>query len=160
MNIKKFISYGYCLGMLYGSAFAGDPESVPDRYISLALQGDLNQAESLFSSINPHTASISDIELASRFQARFIKQSENLSPATGDAFTDAVVSSYREYWIGTLMGNMSGQEGEEFLRASLRRDTIRLSPAEHTSRASDIFEFVGEIFDGKGVHYLGTSDPP
>jgi len=146
--------------MLSGSAFADDPDSVADRYISLALQGDLSAAESIFTSINPDTASIFDINLASQFQARFIAQSENLSPGTSDAFTDAVVSSYREYWIGTLMGYMSSQGGEDFLRASLRRNIIQLGPAEHSSRASDIFEFVGEIFDEKGVHYLDTPAPP
>jgi hypothetical protein len=41
--------------MLSGGAFADDPDSVPDRYISLALQGDLSRAESLFASMNPNT---------------------------------------------------------------------------------------------------------
>ena len=146
--------------MLSGSALANDPESVPDRYISLALQGDLSRAESLFTSIHPDTASISDIELAAQFQARFIDQSEILSPGTGDAFTDAVISTYRKYWTGTLMGYMTSQEGEEFLRASLRRDVIRLGPAEYSGRATDIVEFVSDIFDEKGVHYLDTPAPP
>jgi hypothetical protein len=146
--------------MLSGSAFADDPDSVADRYISLALQGDLSRAESLFTRMNPDTASIFDIELAAQFQARFIDQSEVLSPGTGDAFTDAVISTYRKYWIGTLMGYMSSQEGADFLAASLRRVIFRLGPAEHSSRASDIFEFVGEIFDEKGVHYLDKPAPP
>ena len=146
--------------MLSASAFANDPESVANRYISLALQGDLSAAESLFSSINPDTASIFDIELAAQFQARFIDQSEVLSAGTGDAFTDAVISSYREYWTGALMGYMSSQEGDDFLVVALRQVIFRLGPAEHSSRASDVFEIVGEIFDEKGVHYLDTPAPP
>lgn len=146
--------------MLSGSAFASDPDSVPDRYISLALQGDLSRAESLFSSMNPDTAPISDGELADRFQSRFIEQSEDLSPGTGDAFTDAVVSAYRKYWILTLVGDVSSQEGEDFLESSLRQVLSKLNKAEFSSPSAGVFELVSEIFDEKGVHILDTSAPP
>jgi hypothetical protein len=160
MHIIKFISYGLCIGMLSGGAFAGDPDSVPDRYISLALQGDLSRAESLFASMNPNTVSISDVELAARFQARFIEQSENLLPSTGDDFSDAVISAYRKYWILTLIGDMSSQEGEDFLESSLRQVLSKRNKAEFSSPSTSVFELVGEIFDAKGVHYLDTRAPP
>ena len=160
MYIIKFISCSLCLGILSGSAFAGDPDSVSDRYKSLALQGDLRRAESLFIGMNPDTASVSDIELSERFQVRFIEQSEDLSPGTGDAFTDAVVSAYRKYWVLALMGDMSKQEGEHFLESSLRRVLSRQGKAEFSSPSASLFELVGEIFDEKEVHYLDTPAPP
>ena len=160
MNIIKFISYILCLGALSGSTQASGPDSVSDSFISLALQGDLSQAESLFSGTNPDTAAASIVELAARFQARFIDQSEDLSPGTGDTFTDAVVSTYRKYWVLTLMGNMSKAEGEAFLNAALRRVISQQGQAVHSNQSTDIFELIGKIFDDKGVHYLGTAAPP
>ena len=160
MNIIKFISYILCLGALSGNAQASGSDSVSDSYISLALQGDLSQAESLFAGLNRNTAQASIVELAERFQARFIDQSEDLSPATGDAFTDAVVSTYRKYWVLTLMGNMSKPEGEAFLNASLQQVISQRGQVEYSNQSSDIFELVGKIFDDKGVHYLDAPAPP
>jgi len=146
--------------MLSGSAFADDPNLLSDRYISQALQGDLSRAESLFSSINPVTAPIFDVELASQFQARFIERSEDLSPGTGDFFTDAVVFAYRKYWTRTLMGDLSNQEGEDFLESSLRQVLSRQGKVGFSGHAATVFELVGEIFEEKGVHYLHTPAPP
>jgi len=146
--------------MLSGSAFADLPDSVSDRYISAALQGDLSLAASLFSSINPDTAPISDVELASHFQERFIDQSEDLSPGTGDAFIDSVVSAYRKYWVITLMGDMSSQEGEEFLESSLHQVLSRQGKVGFSGHVASVFEFVGEILDEKAVHYLDIPAPP
>ena len=160
MNITKLISHILCLGVLSGSTQASGPDSVSDSFISLALQGDLSQAESLFAGLNPNTAPASNVELAARFKERFIDQSEDLSPGTGDAFTDAVVSIYRKYWILALMGNMSKPEGEAFLNTSLRRVISQWDQAEHANQSSDIFELVGKIFDEKGIHYLDTPAPP
>lgn len=160
MYIIKLISCSFGLWILSASAFAGDSDSVSNRYISEALQGDLSRAASLFNVINPDTAPISDVELASRFQERFINQSEDLSPGTGDAFIDAVVSAYRKYWVLTLMGDMSSQEGEEFLESSLRQVLSRQGKVDFSGHVASVFEFVGEIFDEKEVHYLNTPAPP
>ena len=160
MYIIKFISCSFGLWILSASAFAENLDSVPNRYISEALQGDLSQAAALFNVINPATAPISDVELASRFQERFINQSEDLSPATGDAFIDAVVSAYRKYWVLTLMGDMSSQEGEEFLESSLRKVLSRQGKVDFSGHVTSVFEFVDEIFDEKEVHYLNTPAPP
>lgn len=160
MNIIKFISYIFVLGALSGSTQASGPDSVSDSYISLALQGDLSTAESLFSGLNPDTAPTSITELAARFQARFIDHSEDLSPGTGDDFTDAIVSIYRKYWILTLMGNMSKPEGQAFLNASLQQVISQRDQVEYSNQSSDVFEIVGKIFDDKGVHYLDTPAPP
>jgi len=160
MSIIKLIWCILCLGVLSGGTQASGPDSVSDSYISLALQGDLSQAESLFAGLNLNTAPTSVVELVARFQARFIDQSEDLSPGTGDAFADAIVSIYRKYWIITLMGSVSKPEGEAFLNASLRRVISQQGQAVDSSRSSNIFELVGELFDDKGVHYLDTPAPP
>ncbi len=160
MYIIKYISRSFGLWILSASAFAGDSDSVSNRYISEALQGDLSRAAALFNVINPDTAPISDVELASRFQERFINQSEDLSPGTGDAFIDAVVSAYRKYWVLTLMGDMSSQEGEEFLESSLRQVLSRQGKVDFSDHAANVFEFIGAIFDAKEIHFLNTAAPP
>ena len=146
--------------MLSVSISAHGLDSVSDRYISMALQGDLSRVESLFTGMKPDTATISDVELASRFQSRFIDQSEELSPGTGDTFTDAIVSVYRKYWIFALMGNKSNQEGEVFLESSLRQVLSRHINAEHSSPSASVFELIDRTFDEKGIHYFDTPAPP
>ena len=148
------------MGFVSGSAFADDPYSVSDRYKSLALQGDLRQAKSLFDGLAPDTVPTSDIELASRFQARFVEQSEDLSPGTDDSFTNAVVSAYRRYWTFTLMGDMSHQQDEDFLESSLHQFLSQQGKTELSNPSASVFELIGEIFDEKGVHYLDTPGPP
>jgi hypothetical protein len=160
MNIKIIIISHLFLGMLFGSTHACAAESISDRFISLALQGDLSQAESLFTGAGPDHESMSNSELSQRFQSRFIAQSEDLSPASGDALVDAVVSAYREYWILTLMGHLSYQDGEDFLETSLRQTLSRESQAKISNQSANVFELVGDILDEKGIRFLDTPAPP
>lgn len=160
MNIIKIISPGFCLWVLSGIALANTADSVADRYISLALQGDLSQAESLFDDMGPATAAGSVVALAERFRARFIEQSEDLSPGTGDELVDAVIAAYRKYWILTLTAQMSKQEGEDFFEASLREVLSRHGKMESSSQPTSVFKRVGEALDVKGIRYLDTPAPP
>ena len=160
MDILKTIFWILFLGMFSFSTHAANSDSVSDRYKSMALQGDLSRAESLFSSMNPDTAPTFVVALAERFQARFVMQNEDLSPGTGDAFTDAVISAYRKYWVLTLMGDISHQKGEDFLESSLQQVLSRQSKVEFSDHTASVFELVGKIFDEKGVHYLDTPAPP
>jgi hypothetical protein len=160
MNIRRIIILNLCLGMLFGSARAHGADSISNRYISLALQGDLSQAESLFASASHDDEPMSVIELSQQFQTRFIEQSEDLSPGSGDALVDAVVSAYRKYWILTLMGQMSKQDGEGFLEAALQQVLARQGKTEIPGHPASVFELVGKLLDEKGIRYLDTTAPP
>jgi len=146
--------------MVFSSIHADDFESISDRYISFALQGDLSPAEALFVGMSPDAEEASAIELAEQFQTRFIRQGEDLSPGSGDALVDDVVSAYRKYWIITLMRRMSYQEGEEFLGNTLLQLVSRQDNSELSSHSDNVFELLGRIFEKKGIHYLDTPAPP
>jgi hypothetical protein len=160
MKIILFIFQILCLTVLYGSTHADSSNSISENYISLALQGDLSQAESLFSGVSPETGPISDFELSQRFQTRFIQQSEGLSPRSGDATVDAIVSAYRKYWVLTLMRTMSIPEGEDFLESSLHQVLLGLGQTEFPGHSDNVYERIGEILDEKGYYYLDTPAPP
>ena len=99
-NLKVLIILGLALALSPAGASA-NPETLTDHYIAMALQGDLNAARTLFDETGVNGSPFSDTGLVSRFHARFVDQSEMLIPDTGDAFADAVVHIYREYWVGT-----------------------------------------------------------
>jgi hypothetical protein len=160
MDIRRIIILNLCLGMLLGSARAHGADSISDRYISLALQGDLSQAESLFAGTSPDNEPMSVIELSQQFQIRFIEQSEDLSPGSGDALVDAVVSAYRKYWILTLMGQLSKQDGDGFLEAALQQVLSEQGQVEIPGHPVNVFEFIGQLFDERGIHFLDTPAPP
>jgi hypothetical protein len=148
------------LVIIFGNAFADNDGSISEQYISLALQGDLSRAESLFTGNEPDSSPTVVLELSKQFRARFIEQSESLSPDTGDEFVDAVISSYRKYWTLTLMRYMSISEGEEALEASLHQALSLLGSPAVSSQSVSVYERMGDALDGKGFRYLDTPAPP
>jgi hypothetical protein len=135
-------------------------DSVSDRYVSIALQGDLSPAADLFLSIDAETTSLSTLELANRFQARFIEQREDFSPATGDLFADAVVMAYRRYWAEGLMGTMTTTEADLFLEQTLGEVIFEFWPAEAVGSTAAVFTTVGTLLREQGFHFLESATPP
>jgi hypothetical protein len=158
----EILVWGLCLGIVFGGAHADATESISNRYISQALQGDLSKAELLFTSASAgHGIELMSVAgLSQRFRIRFVEQSEDLSPVSGDAFVDAVVSAYRKYWILVLTGEVSNQEGEALLEASLQQVLSGQGESEFSSHQTGVFELVGELFDETGLHFLDTPAPP
>ena len=135
-------------------------DTVSDRYVSFALQGELSPAAELFNSVDAETAPLSTLELAARFQTRFETQDEDLSPATGDLFADAVVMAYRRYWTKSLMGTLTTPEADLFLEYSLGAVISEFWPAEATGSPVAVFTTVGVRLREKGFHFLDTPAPP
>ncbi len=160
MKVILFVFQIMCLTALYSSTHADGTNSISEDYISLALQGDLSKAESLFSGVTVETGSISDVELSHRFQTRFIEQSEGLTPRSGDTTVDAIVSAYRNYWILTLMRIVPIPEGKDFLESSLNQVLSELDQKEFPDHSANVYERIGEILNEKGYYYLDTPAPP
>ena len=163
LHIVCTICIGPCLAIA-----AENPDTVTDRYISMALQGDLSGAETLFDGVGTGPL-VTD--LAHRFKSRFVIQDGDLSPHTGDALVDAIVSTYRMYWIETLTGRLTPQEGLVFLENALHRLLNPVSLEDQTgarteSRAGNRPEFpdvlaqMGSALEERGFHYLETNAPP
>lgn len=139
---------------------ATEPSGVTERYISMALQGDLSTADQLFGAVRPESESLPVNELAERFSQRFIDRTEDLSPATGDELVDAIVSLYREYWVRNLIQpSLSASDGT-FLEESLRRLLALQGPENPTAGETDVFDQVGAIFVSRGFNYLDTPAAP
>lgn len=88
------------------------------RYISMALQGDLSNAASLFETEDAATED--EGTLARNFRDRFVLRKEARPPVSGDAFVQRVVNAYEQYWTAALMGDVPLEEGEAELKRRLR----------------------------------------
>jgi hypothetical protein len=78
------------------------PATVSDRYAAMAIQGDLSQADELFSSAEATYRTAGRV-LHRQFSARFMKPTRAEPPATGNAFADEVTQLYRQYWRASLL---------------------------------------------------------
>lgn len=87
--------------------------TLSERFIALAIQGDLRDAPALFEALDSGT-SISNRALSERFSERFIDRREPGLPTSGNALIDAVTRVYREYWVDRLMqGSPHGAADKE-----------------------------------------------
>ncbi len=69
--------------------------------LDAALNGDLRPVLQPLTT-NLHDSSLLQQELNQRLASRFVQRTEDQSPASGNGFIDAVVSSYRAYWVEVL----------------------------------------------------------
>jgi hypothetical protein len=113
--MKYFISSCFSIFLLASTHQVPAAQPVSDRYVALALQGDLSGAGALLGEME-HSGVPAERELASRFRARFVDRTEPLSPGSGSALIDDIVRTYRAYWIGALMA------GREQVSADLERE--------------------------------------
>lgn len=157
MRISQFF---IALFLLLLRPFSYAMEPVSDRYVSFALQGDLAPASELFALVNSRPANLPAMELAKRFNNRFVTQEEDLSPATGDAFADAVVVAYRRYWGEGLMGRMTRHEADLFLEHTLSSIISEFRPAETLRSPGDVYMVMGDMLRENGFNYLDTPAPP
>ena len=139
---------------------AMESAGVTERYISMALQGDLSNAQTMFSDPPQETESLPARELATRFKERFVDRTEDLSPASGEVLVDAIVSIYREYWIRALLQPSLAEKDDYFLEDSLRRILAQQEPEIPTTEDNDIFAQVGDLLEARGFYYLDTPAPP
>lgn len=91
-----------------------------DRYIAMAIQGDLRQAGDMLRS-EESEGWPGSLELADRFRQRFVDRTEPLSPDTGVALLDEAIAAYRSYWTRSLLGELPQVENDRMLRQALGR---------------------------------------
>jgi len=142
------------------SAIAAEPgRTIEDRFVSMALQGDLRPAKDLFRYAHNETDASNASDLARRFDSRFIVQSENLSVHTGDSLVDAIVLAYRYYWVRTLTGTESFGGGTTALEQALYQ-LLGQNGIDTSDTPLDIFALTGSVLHDRGFYYLDTPAPP
>ena len=134
--------------------------STTERYIAIAIQGDLKPALPLLAEVNA-SSSASDQELAAHFRQRFVERSESPSATSGNALIDEVVAEYRNYWAGALLRTpneaTNGLSLETTLREILRRQN---GPVLWTLTEEDTWGLLQQAVEAQGFYILVESAPP
>jgi hypothetical protein len=110
------------LGFIYFSfsfaAYATEGPSLADRYIAIAIQGDLRPAKTLLEEVDA-SSPVADRELAEQFRQRFIARSEPRLEASGNSLVDVIVNLYRQYWVHALLPAADEPDVTRTLEAAL-----------------------------------------
>jgi hypothetical protein len=134
--------------------------SITERYIALAIQGDLKPALHLLAEVDS-SSSASDQELAAKFHQRFVQRSESPSIASGNALVDLVVAEYRDYWAGALLQTAERTANAMSLETSLidtlrEQGGLRLPPTVE----EDTWERLRQAVADRGFYVLVETAPP
>ncbi len=138
---------------------AVEADAVSDKFIALAVQGKLQQAQVLLSGFDG-TKQTSTGNLKDQFEDRFVTRSEKPPDGTGDAFIDDITGIFREYWARTLMGELTPQEGDAWLKSNLTDSMLQHSPAPDAGALTDLVASLGTAIEEHGYHYLHSPGPP
>lgn len=150
------ISLCFLVLALNADVFANPSATVADRYIAMAIRGDLRQAHSLFEG-SERGRSAEFLELRERFGARFVDRAEPLSPGTGIELLDDIVSAYRDYWVDSLVGDRSQTEQDARLERALHEVLLTRNP---DARANDVYNQLETSIERLGIGALAIPAPP
>lgn len=137
------------------AALANDFESLADRYVAMAIQGDLSGALELFEApfLEREPAAA---ELKARFEARFYPPADTNSPDRNSTFTEKITDAYRRYWRRTLMGSP--------VDTNISLDTELAALIEMTSQAipegQDVYDALNGELAKRRIRFYGNPDPP
>jgi hypothetical protein len=145
MNARRFPA---CL-LIFLLAIPGISCSadVVRQYTSMALQGDLRTAETMFANTPGSEKSLLALDLEERFKKRFIQNSETLEVIHDHPFVNEVIDAYQIYWVEALMNQTGREAGTTKLDKTLERllvthfpDTTMDSRISIEARAAEALE--------------------
>lgn len=161
--MKHFL-YSFYISVIFWTNLGADTGgSLVDRYVALAIQGNLQPAQALLDGRESTAAGTPEAELLMRFRQRFVELSEPSSPGSGNALVDRVVAAYRGYWRHALMseaGSGAGSNAEQQLRSALAAalsqsqfDVAAISP-------DGVYAALTPALRQQGFHALISPAPP
>ncbi|MFC1797090.1 hypothetical protein ACFL1V_08350, partial [Pseudomonadota bacterium] len=139
---------------------AAETDIIAGEYIALALQGEPGKAGHLFNSIESHSGSALDHQLAEKFHHRFILRDENQPASTGNLFTDELLSIYREYWTLSMMGEFSSMEGVGWLNRKIDKILIYHNYISYSKNIDYIMESPAAALAQLGVYSNNSFSSP
>jgi hypothetical protein len=148
------------LFLLTGTALADADNGITERYIALALQGDLSSAPALFSGQQAQNPTAGSMELSRQFRSRFVDRDDEASPGTGDAFADSVIDTYRTYWNRALTGEISEEQAGIHLGEALKQLLAGQDESAGPISADEIYPRLGRALRQGGFHVLHADAPP
>jgi hypothetical protein len=149
-----------CGVLVFTGVSADETESLTSRYISIAIQGQLQPAHHLLSKLDSGHDTLADLELADQFRQRFIDKVDSAPADSGDERVDRVISAYRDYWARQLMDERTPDENERKLNAALKNIYINQFDMDSLENDSDIHAQLGTAIERLGYHYLSSPAPP
>lgn len=158
-HMLRVYAIGVIFGLQWASAFASQYQSVTDEFIARALLGDLSDAQLIFS--DPGSLSESEAGLSQQFQYRFADRTELVVPSTGDLLADQVLEIYRDYWTRVLMGDLTDQQGKDFLESALRTTLeAEVDDVGNPGKPVAIYDRLVKALRARGFHVLEADAPP
>ncbi len=148
------------LWLLTCAPCANADNGITERYIALALQGDLQSAQLLFSGQQSGDLSAGSRELSHQFQSRFVNRDEDTAPGTGDPLADRVISAYRTYWSLALTGEISEEQAGIRLHEDLTRILESRDQSTSPIPADEIYPKLGHALQQRGFRVLYADAPP
>ncbi len=102
-GLTPLLGVAFGLIGLFATTVEGAASGFDESTFLLAVgQADLADMPALFAQVGENRDPMMQ-ELRAGFEARFVERSESLSPETGDAFVDGLVTAFREYWTEALL---------------------------------------------------------
>ena len=145
--------------LLIGLDSAAADTELTNRYIALAIQGDLRSAPALLRS-EAHAATPGGADLARQFRERFQTPQSGPAPASGDTLVDAVVTAYHRYWREVLTGKTRSGTAEMALVSTLREILAHRGPDSEIDLQADVYAQVEQALQSRGFHSLLSLAPP
>ena len=142
---------------LHMSCFALSAESatLQERYVLLAIQGDLSDASALFSEPSfPDDAE--SLQLRDRFEARFGRSAGEEETLDPQPFLDSVAKAYRTYWHAAL----TGDDDTALANLQIRLEELLESEKANHEPGEDPFELLGDLLARHPVHVYEGASPP
>lgn len=126
-----------------------------DQYISYALQGELHWAGDLFDAAD---LTEKELELKEKFEARFVRQDEELPSPDASPFVLELIAIYRDMWRQSLMGEMAPEDNEAFLDQQL--PALLAKHGEPGASPDDAIMRIESRLEKEGLHLLtGVTRP-
>jgi hypothetical protein len=161
----KYLLYSCYIGLIFWTNLGADTGgSLVDRYVKLAIQGDLQPARALLDATEGGAAAgTTEAELLMRFRQRFVELSEPSSPDSGNTLVDRVVSAYRSYWRHALMADAapgSRSDAERQLQIALAEALAQGQSGATVSTDDTVYAALTPALRGQGFHALISPAPP
>ncbi|WP_420640446.1 hypothetical protein [Candidatus Leptofilum sp.] len=127
---------------------------VADRYLAMAMQGNLSNARSLFATAGH--LDLVDRQLFENFERRFPTGSDDVEPSrhrSGDTpFEDEMIRLYEHYWRRSLLGQWNPDTGDQWLRQRVSGLVARRYPHIPITGHQDILGLAASKLSDSGLY--------
>lgn len=140
-------------------ALAGETDEVIQDYISLALQGRLDWAGTVFEERERGRLSEAAEELRELYAARFLRRNEALMIEGGGPFLQDLVCVYQDYWTQVMMAELPESAGSLYLEKEIAQVLTRHARFDPL-RDEDVLGRMGEEIESLGLHQISGVTRP